>query len=112
LTQLHETVHELELVRFLLARVDDDEAELKKLARQHSRGTGPSTLQGPRSLERLRAECTSKRQIIGALQQLFVLRDQPFEKQIRDAAAAMLQSLAMPYSGHAGYRKHWEAVAV
>ena len=105
MTALHDAADELELVRFLLARVDDDEAELKKIARQQSRGGAP--IEGPRSLERLRAECASKRQIIGALQQLFVLRDQPFEKPIRDAAAQMLQALAMPYADHRGYRTYW-----
>ncbi len=111
MTVLQDAAHELELVRFLLARVDDDEAELKKLARAQSRG-GNVPLEGPRSMERLRAECASKRQLIGTLQQLFVLRDQPFEKPIRDAAAQMLQALAMPYADHRGYRTFWPETVV
>lgn len=107
---LRESENELELVRFLLARVDDDEAELKKIARRQARG-GETAVAGPWSLERLRGECASKRQLIGMLQQLFVLRDQPFEKAIRDAAAQMLQALAVPYADHNGYRKDWHEAA-
>ena len=100
-----------DLVRFLLARVDDDEAGLKKLVRQRARGLAAVSPDTPISTARFRAECTAKRQLIGSLQQLFVLRDQPSEKPVRDAAAHMLQSLALPYADHAAYRKHWQESA-
>lgn len=104
-------MNELQLVRFLLARVDDDETEVKKLARGQARGVplgaGGST-QGLLTLNRLRAECASKRQLIGTLQHLLVLRDQPSEKPVRDAAAQMLQALALPYADHVGYRQDWQ----
>ena len=41
------------------------------------------------------------------MQQLIVLRDQPFEKPIRDAAAQVLRSLATPYANHAAFRSEW-----
>jgi hypothetical protein len=93
-----------ELVRFLLARVDDDDTELKRLARRSPDAEGDS---GVRSLARLQADVAVKRRLIGALQQLLVLRDQPFEKAIRDQATQMLRTLAVPYERHAGYRAEW-----
>jgi anti-sigma factor ChrR (cupin superfamily) len=96
-----------DLVRFLLARVDDDDTELKRLARQHARAHVADELDGIRAVSRLQAESAAKRRVIGALQQLLVLRDQPFEKAIRDQAAQMLRILAMPYDGHAAYRSEW-----
>jgi uncharacterized protein DUF6221 len=101
-----------DLIRFLLARIDEDETELKKLARQSSRGGTAVLLAGPQSIERLRAECGAKRQLIGSLQQLLVLRDQPQEKAVRDAAAFMLHAMARPYADHCGYRKQWHEVPV
>lgn len=99
-----------ELVRFLLARVDDDEAGLRKLVRSRSRGLATTGPDEPISCDRFRAELAAKRQLIGSLQQLLVLRDQPAEKTVRDAAAHMLHSLALPYADHAAYRKHWREV--
>jgi hypothetical protein len=97
-----------DLVRFLLARIDDDEAAAKRLTRERARtGVATDRAAGALSPERLRAECLAKRQLIGTLQQLFVLRDQRFEKPVRDAAAQMLHSLALPYADHAGYRASW-----
>jgi anti-sigma factor ChrR (cupin superfamily) len=93
------------LIRFLLARVDDDVAELKRLARQQA--NGGETVDGVRAIVRLQAEAASKRRMIGALQQLLVLRDQPLEKTVRDQATQMLRVLAMPYDGHPGYRAEW-----
>jgi Family of unknown function (DUF6221) len=100
-----------DLVRFLLARIEDDEAVAKKLSRERARNgrTGPD---GALSLERLRAECVAKRELIGTLQQLFVLRDQPLEKPVRDAAAQMLQTLAVPYADHSAYRDTWGKATV
>lgn len=92
-----------DLVRFLLARVDDDDSELKRLARQ---GDGTAA-HGVRALPRLQADAAAKRRLIGALQQLLVLRDQPFEKPIRDQATQMLRMLALPYETHTAYRREW-----
>lgn len=94
-----------DLIRFLLARVDDDVAELKRLVRQQ--GASPDTTEGVRAIVRQQAEAASKRRMIGALQQLLVLRDQPLEKTVRDAATQMLRVLAVPYEGHPAYRPEW-----
>ncbi len=102
-------MNDAELVRFLLARVDDDENELKVIARKQARGHDTDVTTSPHSVDRLRAECTSKRVLIGNLQQLLVLRDQPFEKPVRDAAVQMLHSMAVPYADHSGYRQEWAA---
>jgi anti-sigma factor ChrR (cupin superfamily) len=102
-TAVRPTTHDL--IRFLLARVDDDVAELKRLARQQA--NGGETVDGVRAIVRLQAEAASKRRMIGALQQLLVLRDQPLEKTVRDQATQMLRVLAMPYDGHPAYRAEW-----
>lgn len=90
-----------ELVRFLLARFDEDDEKLKRLSRA---GLPPA---GPLSLERLRAEALARRRIVGSVQQLLVLRDQPCEKPVRDGAAHVLRSLAAPYAGHVNFRTEW-----
>ena len=91
-----------DLVRVLLSRVEDDETELRKLSRrQDNEGTGL------RSLDRLHAELATKRRLIGALQQLVVLRDQPAERAVRHQAGQMLRFLALPYEWHAKYRQEW-----
>lgn len=92
-----------DLVRFLLARVDDDDSELKRLARRRAE----SDEDGVRSLARLQADLLAKRKLIGALQHLLVLRDQPFEKAIRDQATQMLRMMALPYDWHGAYRAEW-----
>jgi hypothetical protein len=93
-----------ELVRFLLARLDEDDEDLKR----HSRS---SLVQGDgmTSVDRLRAEALARRRIIGSVQQLLVLRDQPCEKPVRDLAAQVLRWLAAPYSQHAGFRSEWRS---
>jgi hypothetical protein len=91
-----------ELVRFLLARVDEDESELKRLSRGDGAVSG-----GLRSAARLHAELGAKRRLIGSLQQLVVLRDQPAERAIRHQAGQMLRFLALPYEQHPAYRSEW-----
>jgi hypothetical protein len=91
-----------EIVRFLLARLEDDETELKRLSR---RGSGDPD--GLRSTDRLHAELGAKRRLIGAIQQLIVLRDQPSERAIRHQAGQMLRYLALPYDWHSAYRSDW-----
>jgi hypothetical protein len=94
-----------DLVRFLLARIEDDAALAKKYNRGAANGKPPApTLFSP---ERIRAECEAKRQVIGTLQQQLVLRDQPFEKTIRNQAIYMLRALAVAYAEHDAYRKEW-----
>ena len=93
-----------DVVRFLLNCVDEDEQALKRLARQrHDLDAGPVV----RSLDRLLAELAAKRRLIGCLQQLLVLRDQPAEKAVRDQASQMLRVLTLPYQEHTGYRREW-----
>jgi Family of unknown function (DUF6221) len=94
-----------DLVRFLLARVEDDEAELKRLARA-SAGS-PARGCGQSHPDRLRAETVAKRQIIGTVQHVLVLRDLPNEQPVREAALQVLRSLAGPYSAHPGFRDEW-----
>jgi hypothetical protein len=62
---------------------------------------------GMRSAGRLHAELSTKRRLIGALQQLIVLRDQPSERAIRHQAGQMLRFLALPYDWHEAYRTDW-----
>jgi hypothetical protein len=94
-----------ELIRFLLARVDDDVTELKKLAKHAPVDDRADA--GVRSIGRLQAEAATKRRLIGALQQLLILRDQPLEKTVRDQAGQMLRVLALPYDKHTAYRSEW-----
>lgn len=104
------TVTANEIVRFVLDRLDDDESELQRLSRAESRSTdGSARPGGLRAVERLRAEIISKRHVIGDLQQLMVLRDQPAEKAVRDAATQAMRALAAPYADHRAYRADWRA---
>jgi hypothetical protein len=97
-----------DLVRFLLARVDEDDAKLRLLRRHQGRATGHVDEGGLGSLDRLRAECEAKRGVIGCAQQLLVLRDQPAEKPVRDAAVHLLYALAAPYRTHTAFRSEWD----
>lgn len=98
-----------DLVRFLIARVDDEEDELKRVRRHQSRGTSrPDPVDTMRTTERLMAECAVKRSMIAAAQHLLVLRDQPAEKAVREVAAQMLHALLLPYRGHVSYRHEWD----
>lgn len=91
-----------DLVRFVLARLEDDESEIKRLARARTGDLG-----GIRSVDRLRTELAAKRRLVGTLQQLIVLRDQPLERAVRQQAGEMLRFLALPYDRHPGYRPEW-----
>jgi hypothetical protein len=92
-----------DLVRFLLARVDDEEIVLRKLARRHRGDESAQT----ELIDRQRSDIIAKRQVLGHVQQLLVLRDQPNEKTVRDTATQILRSMAMPYAEHASYRDEW-----
>jgi hypothetical protein len=91
-----------ELVRFLLARVDEDESVLKRMRKRLDRGGD-----GIASIDRMQADVAARRKLVGCLQQLLVLRDQPCEKPVRDQANQMLRVLAAPYNQHHGYRLEW-----
>jgi hypothetical protein len=96
----------IELVRFLLARVDDEEQALRRLVRRtHQSG---DTDRDP-SFGRARSEVIAKRQVLGQVQHLLVLRDLPSERIVRDLAAGILRSMAEPYAGHVQYRGAWHA---
>lgn len=101
-----------ELVRFLIARVDEDDTQLRRLHRDVARGTSPADPANGgrdtiRDVDRLRAECEAKRDVIAYAQQLLVLRDQPAEKAVRDTAMRMLLALATPYRAHSAFRTEW-----
>jgi hypothetical protein len=96
----------VELVRFLLARIDDEEQALRKLVRRtHQTGNTNRDV----SFGRARSEVIAKRQVLGQIQHLLVLRDLPSEKSVRDLATNVLQSMAEPYAGHVQYRSAWHA---
>jgi hypothetical protein len=108
---------ESDLVRFLLARLDEDEREIKKLqkaaigtsvsASANGRTNGSTNGSSFPSVHRLSADSAAKREIVGVLQRLLVLRDLPSERPVREGAAEVLRRLAMPYEDHAGYRTEW-----
>jgi hypothetical protein len=97
-----------ELVRFLLARFDEDDARLKRRSRAQDSGVEPDAAPDVWSVGRLRTESLARRRIVGTIQQLLVLRDQPCEKPVRDGAVQVLRSLAAPYSAHTGFRPEWK----
>lgn len=97
-----------DLVRFLLDRLDEDDDEVRLLARGETRN-GSDVGTGLRAADRLRAEIIAKRHVIGDIQQLLVLRDLPSEKTVRDAATQALRALAAPYTEHRQYRAEWRA---
>lgn len=98
-----------EVVRFLLARLEDDLALAKRLSRLPE-GTRAS-LPGYASPDRIRADVEAKRNVIGALQQQILLRDQPDEQDVRGQAVRMLLQLTGPYTGHRTYRAQWSRTA-
>jgi hypothetical protein len=87
------------LVRFLLERIADDERAWRRRSK--------SGLEQAQSAERGLAECSAKRDIIGIMQRMMILRDQPMERQVRDGAGEVLRRLAALYEDHAGYRSEW-----
>jgi hypothetical protein len=95
----------VDLARFLLARVDEDEKSLRALVRRtHRAGDHDHEL----SFARAQCDLTAKRQVLGHLQHLLVLRDLPAEKPVRDLAAGMLRSMAGPYTRHPQFRTAWD----
>ena len=97
-----------EVVRFVLARLDDEEAVIRRSARSLRGQDDPRTAE----LDHQRADCLSRRQVTGAVQQLLVLRDLPRERPVREHATRILLSLASPYAGHKAYRAEWDTRAL
>lgn len=92
---------ENDLVRFILARLDDDDREIKKLLKAGANGSSFPPV------DRLSADSAAKREIIGVMQRLIALRDLPSERPVREGAAEVLRRMALPYEKHAGYRPEW-----
>ena len=86
------------LVRFLLARISDDEQALRR------RGLAAG---GDREVERALADCAAKRDVVGIMQRMLILRDLPLERPVRDGAEEVLRRLASVYEDHVGYRAEW-----
>jgi hypothetical protein len=100
------------LVEFLLARVEDEEVELRSESRRRSRSgtdgaTALSLTDEDHDLAQRRAECAARREMVGILQRLLVLHDLPAERPQRDSAAQLLKLMAVPYVAHPSYRAEW-----
>jgi hypothetical protein len=87
------------LVRFLLARISDEERELRRRSTNETQQVW--------SAERALAECSAKRDVIGIMQRMLILRDLPLERQVRDGAGEVLRRLATVYEDHPSYRSEW-----
>lgn len=96
----------IDVVRFLMARVDDDEQALRKLARR-IRDSAAGADQS--SVDQLRRNIAAQRKILGYVQELLVMSDLPREKIVRDIATQILRSMAQPYSAHPMFRSEWLA---
>jgi hypothetical protein len=92
------------LVRFLLARISEDEAAIRSRIRA---GEARSRTGGWLPEDRAMAECAAKRDIIGLMQRMLVLRDLPHERSVRAGAAAVLRRMAVLYDEHPAYRDGW-----
>lgn len=95
------------LIAFLLARIDDEESNAKRAARQASRSPRTRDPVVDDACSRLLVECDAKRRVIAAAQQLLILRDLPNERVVRDEARNVLHALALPYAAHVGFRAPW-----
>ena len=84
----------MELVRFLLARIAEDEAAAV-------RARGLPVPPGLPDADRVLAECVAKRGVIQL--QRTDLTDDPDDWE----ATEVLSFLALPYAGHPDYRREW-----
>jgi Family of unknown function (DUF6221) len=89
-----------ELIGFVLARFDEEDAEIARLAAAGS---------DPAERARRAGETRARREVVTSVQQLLELRDQPNEKAVRDLAVSILRSVATPYADHPGFRAEWHA---
>ncbi len=97
------------MIRFLLARLDDEDSALKREARSRRfrPETAPTGSSGLGSPARRRADNESKRLVVGHAQHLLLLRDLPVEQPVREVAARMLRAMAAVYDNHVSYRPEW-----
>ena len=84
----------MELVRFLLARIAEDEAAA-------ARARGVAVPPGLPDADRVLAECAAKRGVVQL--QRTDLTDDPDDWE----ATEVLCFLALPYAGHPDYRREW-----
>jgi hypothetical protein len=99
----------VDLVRFVLTRLEEDEAQLKRLLHETIRAGRQPADAGVLAVSRQLAEVEAKRRILASVQRLIALRDQPMEKAVRDEAALVLKALSTPYLQHPAYRAEWRA---
>ncbi|MBV9593376.1 MAG: hypothetical protein JO147_06240 [Actinobacteria bacterium] len=90
-----------DLVRFLLDRFDEDDAALRQISRKSLDAVGTD------KMSRLRAEAAARRQLVGAMQRVVVLRDRDADVGARDVAVQALCLLAVAYHDHGDFRSHW-----
>ena len=90
-----------DLVDFVLARLDDEDNDLRRRSGEHPVDVG--------ELDRRAAEVHARREVVTSVQQLLELRDQPNEKAVRDLAISILRSLATPFADHPAFREQWHA---
>lgn len=97
----HEPSHAVlnELVRFIVARLDDDHEALKRATRTDAVGLW--------SAHRGRTETEARREIVGVVQRMAVLRDLPTETAVRECAVQLLRALAGTWAEHPDYRPSW-----
>ena len=94
------------LVRFIVARLDDESSALTRESRNRARRPDPDHT-ASELLHHRRAENESKRVVLAQAQHLLVLRDQPAEQPVRVAAGEILQAMAAVYADHRSYRSEW-----
>lgn len=93
-----------ELVRFVVARLDDDYREIKRAARIDGFGSYGE--------HRARVEHDARREIVGVAQRMAVLRDLPSEVPVRACAVDMVRAMAGVWADHPYYRASWRAEAL
>ena len=87
------------LVRFVLARADEDDALLRRAVRQ-------GALAESEVAERSR-QYESRRRIAACAQQLIAFRDLPNEHAVRAEARQILKALAYVHRDHRQFQSDW-----
>jgi hypothetical protein len=94
------------LVRFLLARLDDETREAQRLLRGGEGDPDNAAL-----VARRRADLSAKRTAIGELQRQIAFRDLPHQRPVRVQALQKLREMTKPYADHRGYQAEWAFIA-